>query len=342
MIDLQDVHKNYGAFEAVRGVTVTAGQGEVLGLLGPNGAGKTTIMKILTTYHLPTSGRAAVGGLDVYENPEAIRAIVGYLPEQTPLYEDATVREYLGFVMDARRMTGPARGRRLEFSLDACGLDDVAGQSIGTLSKGYRQRVGLAQAIIHDPAILILDEPTTGLDPNQIIEIRRLVSELGRRKTVILSTHILQEVEAVCDRVVIIHRGRIAASGTTAEIEGTLKGDEEISVEFRGKASIDRLRHSAGIASVTVAEEERDVSRLTVHAERGAHASERVFEWAVSEGVVLRELHTRSRSLEQVFAQLTSAEGEPGRPGDSGPQGNTGSAGNSGTDANAAGRGGSA
>lgn len=309
MIELQDVHKRYGTFEAVRGVTLHAAQGEILGLLGPNGAGKTTIMKILTTYHLPTSGVAIVGDRNVYDDAEWIRSIVGYLPEQTPLYEDATVSEYLDFVMDARAMERAARNARLEYAIEACGLPEVAHQSIGTLSKGFRQRVGLAQAIIHDPEILILDEPTTGLDPNQILEIRQLVRSLGTEKTVILSTHILQEVEAICDRVVIIHRGEIAASGTTAEIEATLKGDVELSVEFRGDASIAKLRSTEGIAAVEEGSRaDGDVRRLTVRAARDSGAAEAVFRWAVSEGVTLLELHRRSRSLEQVFSQLTSGE----------------------------------
>jgi ABC-2 type transport system ATP-binding protein len=306
MIDLDNVHKRYGSFEAVRGVSMSAKKGEVLGLLGPNGAGKTTLMKILTTYHLPSSGRATVGNLDVRDSAQSIRRIVGYLPERTPLYDDSTVLEYLGFVMDARRIPTDRRTERLEFAIDSCGLQGVARQSIATLSKGYRQRVGLAQAIIHDPEILILDEPTAGLDPNQILDIRTLVRELGKEKTVILSTHILQEVEAVCNRVVIIHHGRIAAVGTTAEIEGSLKGDIELSVVVTGEPSLGALRSTNGIGGVRETEHtDPGMKRLIVHATREVRAAEVVFDWAVSEGVKLLELHEKSRSLEQVFTQLT-------------------------------------
>ncbi|MFO7780017.1 MAG: ATP-binding cassette domain-containing protein, partial [Spirochaetia bacterium] len=234
MIRVTDVTKSYGHVEAVRGVSFEVNQGEVFGLLGPNGAGKTTILRMLTGYHFPTSGTATVNGHDVYTDPLTVKRSIGYLPESAPLYTELNVMEYLQFIAEARAIAPAERDERIDWAIHACGLEDVVYRSIDNLSKGYRQRTGLAQAIIHDPAILILDEPTSGLDPNQIIEIRRLVRELGSAKTVILSTHILQEVEAVCDRVLILNRGRVAAEGTTAEIAAGMKGEDVFLFTVKG------------------------------------------------------------------------------------------------------------
>jgi ABC-2 type transport system ATP-binding protein len=228
VIEARELSKSYGGVEAVRSVTFSAETGSVLGLLGPNGAGKTTIMKILTGYHFPSSGIALVDGVDVTEDPLGIKRRVGYLPESVPLYQDMTPSEYLDFAADARGLEGPARVHAKARAVEACGLGPVYARPVEQLSKGYRQRLGLAQAILHDPPILILDEPTTGLDPNQIIEIRSLIRELGTQKTVILSTHILQEVEAICSSVVILNEGRIVAQGEPGEIGEALKGEERI------------------------------------------------------------------------------------------------------------------
>ena len=218
MIEAENLVKRYGPFEAVKGVSFRIDQGQVVGLLGPNGAGKTSIMRILTCYHFPTEGTARVDSHDVVAQPRRVRESVGYLPENAPLYEDMKVREYLGFIADARGMGGTLRRDRMEMVTATCGLSPVFGREIRRLSKGYRQRVGLAQAILHDPAVLVLDEPTSGLDPNQIVEIRSLIKSLGEKKTVILSTHILQEVEALCRRVLIMNAGRLVAQGTPDEI----------------------------------------------------------------------------------------------------------------------------
>ena len=190
MIQVDEVRKNYGHVQAVRGVSFEVNQGEVFGLLGPNGAGKTTILRMLTGYHFPSSGTARVNGHDVYVDPISVKSSIGYLPESAPLYTELNVMEYLEFIAQARNIPPSERAGRIEWAVSQCGLEEVVYRSIDNLSKGYRQRTGLAQAIIHDPAILILDEPTTGLDPNQIIEIRRLIRELGREKTDIRSTHI--------------------------------------------------------------------------------------------------------------------------------------------------------
>ena len=218
MIEAENLVKRYGPFEAVKGVSFRIDQGQVVGLLGPNGAGKTSIMRILTCYHFPSEGTARVGSFDVVSQPRSVRQVVGYLPENAPLYDDMKVREYLGFVADVRGLAGEHRRERTEMVVDTCGLSAVFGREIRRLSKGYRQRVGLAQAILHDPAVLVLDEPTSGLDPNQIVEIRGLIRSLGEKKTVILSTHILQEVEALCRRVLIMNAGRLVAQGTPDEI----------------------------------------------------------------------------------------------------------------------------
>jgi ABC-2 type transport system ATP-binding protein len=218
MIEAENLVKRYGPFEAVKGVSFRIDQGQVVGLLGPNGAGKTSIMRILTAYHFPTEGTARVASHDVVSQPRRVREAVGYLPENAPLYDDMKVREYLGFVADVRGLAGTRRRERTEMVVDTCGLSPVFGREIRRLSKGYRQRVGLAQAILHDPSVLVLDEPTSGLDPNQIVEIRALIRSLGEKKTVVLSTHILQEVEALCRSLLVMNAGRLVAQGTPDEI----------------------------------------------------------------------------------------------------------------------------
>ncbi len=218
MIEAASLSKRYGAFEAVKGVSFRIEAGQIVGLLGPNGAGKTSLMRILTCYHFPDGGQARVDGHDVASEPQEVRRAVGYLPENSPLYPDMKVREYLGFIAEVRDFGGELRRRRLEWVVETCGLSAVYTRYIRRLSRGFRQRVGLAQAMLHDPPVLVLDEPTSGLDPNQIVEIRALIRGLGERKTVLLSTHILQEVEAVCGRVLIMNAGRLVAQGTVAEI----------------------------------------------------------------------------------------------------------------------------
>lgn len=219
MIDVQSLRMHYGAFEALKGISFQVQSGQILGLLGPNGAGKTTAMRILTTYLYPTAGRVQIDGLDVLENPAEVRRRLGYLPETAPLYPDMRVEDYLHFVGAARSLSGENLRTRLDWVREACDLTQVWKHAVGELSKGYRQRTGLAQALIHDPKVLILDEPTSGLDPLQILGIRKLIKELARDKTIIFSTHILQEVEAMADRIVIIHDGRVVAQGTQSELE---------------------------------------------------------------------------------------------------------------------------
>jgi ABC-2 type transport system ATP-binding protein len=218
MIDVQSLTMHYGPTVALDGVSFRANPGEILGLLGPNGAGKTTAMRIITTYLYPSAGTAKVDGFDILENPIEVRKRIGYLPETVPLYTDMRVDEYLSFVGKARALEGAKLAERLEWVKNACHLKAVWKHLLGELSKGYGQRVGLAQALIHDPKVLILDEPTSGLDPIQIIEIRMLVKSLAKEKTILFSTHILQEVEVLADRIVIINEGKLVAQGTKKEL----------------------------------------------------------------------------------------------------------------------------
>jgi ABC-2 type transport system ATP-binding protein len=282
-----------------------------LGFLGPNGAGKTTIMKILTGFHFPSSGTAFVDGIAVDEQPLEVKKRLGYLPENVPLYGDLTVDEYLSFVAEARSVPKERRGAAIDSSIEACALGDYRSRRIETLSKGYRQRTGLAQAILHDPPILILDEPTTGLDPNQIIEIRSLIKELGKRKTVILSTHILQEVEAICSQVLIINDGRIAAQGRPEEIAGSMKGGDTWELLLKGESSNyikDKLSLLGNISNTSV--DTRDGGFFSagffIPADESApNTGERIFDWAVNSGIKILEMNRKKPSIEDIFVKLT-------------------------------------
>ncbi|HXU79767.1 MAG TPA: ATP-binding cassette domain-containing protein, partial [Polyangia bacterium] len=251
MIQVQNLTKDYGPTRAVDGVTFNVRKGEVLGFLGPNGAGKSTTMKMLTCFLAPTGGTAKVAGFDVFDDSLEVRKHIGYLPEDTPIYRDMTVIDYLRFAAEVRGMEAGNREKRIKEIGGRCGLGDVAGKLVGELSKGFRQRVGLAQAMLHDPDIVILDEPTSGLDPNQIVEIRSLIKEVGKEKTVILSTHILPEVQATCSRVLIISGGKLVADGTPDELRAREQGSRyRVVVEANGvphETIKERLGHLAGV-----------------------------------------------------------------------------------------------
>ncbi|MDR0400734.1 MAG: ATP-binding cassette domain-containing protein [Treponema sp.] len=311
MIEVQHLSKRYGAVTAVDGVSFKVEKDQVLGFLGPNGAGKTTIMKILTGYHYPSGGSALVDGIPVTEDPVELKRRIGYLPEMVPLYGELTVEEYLSFIAAARLIPRDRRRAAMTLALEACGLGDHRYRRIETLSKGYRQRTGLAQAILHDPPILILDEPTTGLDPNQIIEIRSLIRELGKRKTVILSTHILQEVEATTDQVLIINGGKIAAQGRPEEIAGALKGGDtwELCLKGEGAAlAVDKLsRLGRAYTNPQMEQAGDDAVRLSFFIPGGGEGEE-IFDWAVREGFKILLMNRRSLSLEDIFVHLTGAE----------------------------------
>jgi len=313
VIEVRNLTKNYGIVEALKDVSFSVGNDQVLGFLGPNGAGKTTIMKILTGFHFPSSGTALVDGIQVDENPVEVKKRIGYLPENVPLYGDLTVDEYLSFIAQARLIPAAERKKAINSSLEVCGLVDYRSRKIDTLSKGYRQRTGLAQAILHDPPILILDEPTNGLDPNQIIEIRSLIKELGRRKTVILSSHILQEIEAICSRILIIHEGKIAAQGTPAEIAGTLKGGDTWELLLKGadKSGItDKLRVLGQVSNILVETTDSGfiMAKFFIPSQDETNTGEKIFDWAVTQNLKILEMNRKKLSIEDIFVKLTSDE----------------------------------
>lgn len=317
MIKVENLVKNYGSFRAVDDVSFTVNSGEIVGLLGPNGAGKTTIMKVLTGYHYQTAGVAELNEIDVLTSPIEAKKTIGYLPETAPLYTDMTVKEYLSFIADARGLSSDKKLKAIADAVSECGLESVYDRLIDKLSKGFRQRVGLAQAILHSPDILILDEPTTGLDPNQILEIRSLIKKIGKSKTVVLSTHIMQEVEAVCDRVIIINNGRIAAEGTAEEISTELSGSKTIiEAELKGFSAADLKSDAAAVINKLVTiKGASDIEILSVEGgkvsfkmllEDGDDVQESVFDFAVSQKLKLLALKSKKLNLEEIFVKLTN------------------------------------
>jgi ABC-2 type transport system ATP-binding protein len=314
MIHVDRLQKSYGgAKNAVDDISFDVRAGEVLGFLGPNGAGKTTTMKMLTSFLAPTGGRAEVAGYDAYAQSVEVRRHIGYLPEDTPLYKDMAVYEYLRFICEVRQVPLGDRHARIKRTVEQCGLGDRVGNLIGELSKGYRQRVGLAQAIIHGPEVLILDEPTSGLDPNQIVEIRQVIKDIGKEKTVVFSTHILQEVQATCSRVVIIADGKIAADGSPEELSAKASGQSEILVEVggnRGDASApkDLLGLIDGIERVEVlGKEGTGGTRFRVFAKAGHDPRGDIARvLATANDMELLQLTPERASLEDVFRKLTT------------------------------------
>ena len=310
VIEALGLTRRYGAIEAVRDVSFSIGAGEIVGLLGPNGAGKTTIMKILTCCLFPTQGTARVVGHDVVEEPLEVKRAIGYLPENAPLYADLAVREYLSFIADARDLESAQRAKRIERVAGECGISEVLHRGIAELSKGFRQRVGLAQAMLHDPRLLILDEPTAGLDPHQILEMRDLIRRLGKEKTVILSSHILQEVEATCDRVLILNQGRIVAQGTREEIERRLRGEVFLDVTLRNPSgrpvNVQSLASSSGVLRViSQAMTAAGDTFLELSLAPDGRAEESVFDWAVASGLKIVSMVPRRLSLEDIFISVT-------------------------------------
>ena len=306
MIEVSNLGKRYGALEAVKGVNFTINPGEVVGLLGPNGAGKTTIMKILTCYMFPTYGTARINEWDIFERSLEIKKLVGYLPENAPLYMDLNVLEYLGFMAESRCLKGKQKKERIERAVEECGLQSVVYRGIDAISKGYRQRTGLAQAILHNPEILILDEPTTGLDPNQIAEIRDLIKRLGKEKTVILSTHILQEVEATCGRVLILNEGQIVAKGTPEEINREMKGEVVLEVLLKTGSRPAGAKAIPGVREVLhISSPEANLHKLQLALLPESGAEEAVFDWAVAGGYKILAMVPKRLSLEELFFKLT-------------------------------------
>lgn len=312
MIEVDGLTKDYGSTRAVDQVSFQVRKGEVLGFLGPNGAGKSTTMKILTCFLSPTEGRAKVAGFDVFDQSLEVRRRIGYLPEDTPIYRDMTVVEFLEFAADMRGMDPATSPGRIKEIGVRCGLADVAGKLVGELSKGYRQRVGLAQAMLHDPDILILDEPTSGLDPNQIVEIRSLIKEIGREKTVILSTHILPEVQATCSRILIISGGKLVADGTPEALRARERGGRyRVVVESNGvakEAIRDRLAGLAGVARCEILAAEEGAHAFALDAAAANDLRKPIFRAAVDNRWTLLELLRESASLEDVFRNLTTGD----------------------------------
>ncbi len=305
MIEAQNLSKRYPTRLAVDAVTFSVREGEVVGFLGPNGAGKTTTMRMLTGFLPPTSGSARVAGQDVVTQSKAARASIGYLPESAATYPEMRVREYLAFRARLEGVESRQVGPCVEEALTRCLLGEVAGRRIENLSKGFRQRTALAGALVHRPRVLILDEPTIGLDPVQIIKIRETIRQLSRDRAVLLSTHILPEVEAVCDRVLIIDRGRIVAEGTPTELRSKLAGSPVVHVAFKGNVPArEVLAGLAGVASVDI-EDTQGETRARIHCAKNADPREDVFRLAVERGWVLRELSREALTLEDVFVRLT-------------------------------------
>jgi ABC-2 type transport system ATP-binding protein len=310
MIDVQNLTKRYGRTTAVNGVSFRVEKGEILGFLGPNGAGKTTTMRILTGYLPATEGTATVAGFDVFKQPLEVKKRIGYTPETPPLYPDMQVGEFLDFCARIKGVPSATRAARVDEAATKCRVTDVMTKLIGRLSKGYRQRVGLAQAILNNPDVLILDEPTAGLDPKQIIETRELIKGLGGDHTVVLSTHILPEVAVTCGRVVIINQGRVVAEDTPDNLTRRLRGSAALKVDVRGDARVaeDALREVAGVAQVASHAADADAASFEVTPEPGRDVRAEIARALVGRGVDLLGLAQVGMSLEEIFLRLTTAD----------------------------------
>ncbi len=321
MIEVENLTKRYGDFTAVNGVTFSVAEGEVVGFLGPNAAGKTTTMRILTCFMPATDGIARVAGYEVFDNSMEVRKRIGYMPENVPLYMEMTVRSYLSFMAKIKGVSRKERRERVDLVIEATGLENFRNRVIGKLSKGYRQRVGLAQAMVHNPQVLILDEPTIGLDPRQIIEIRNLIKGLGGEHTVVLSTHILPEASMICNRIIVINEGRIAGEislkdGRVAVIEsrtaGTmdLESSGNVHIQMRGPAheALDRLQSIPDVTDAQLEREDDGVGTFIVTHESGMDIRPELASMIVSSGWELLELRPLEMTLEEVFLELTREE----------------------------------
>ena len=309
MIQVSNLSKSYGPKSAISDVTFDVKAGEILGFLGPNGAGKTTTMRILCGYLPPTSGTATIDGYDVFGDSLEVRRKIGYLPESVPLYPEMTVEDYLHFMAQIRGVSRTQRKERVGRAMKLCNVDDVRSRQIGRLSRGYRQRVGIAQALVHDPPVLVLDEPTVGLDPKQITDTRQLIKSLGESHTILLSTHILPEVSMICHRVVIINDGRVVAEDTPDNLTRRLRGAERIAIEVRGptdqiKVTIAKLPNVLSVEAVP----SDGRPRFLVDCAMGQDVREDLAAAIVSNGWGLLELRPMGMSLEEVFLKLTTQE----------------------------------
>lgn len=311
MIRVEKLTKSYGNYQALKEVTFSVEKGEILGFLGPNGAGKTTTMRILTCFFPATTGKAYVAGYDVFEEPHEVKKRIGYLPENVPLYRDMTVSAYLAFVAGIKGVAVKDVKKRVDTVMDECGLTHMSFKLIGELSKGYRQRVGLAQALVNEPEVLILDEPTAGLDPKQIIDIRKLIKDLAGRRTIILSTHILPEVSMTCQRVIIINEGRVIAVDTPQNLTANIQGAGRISVKVDGpwQEVMKGIQGISGISRVDRKEVPNNgVSEFIIDTVKGLDVRKAIAPAIVKNGWGLLELRPVEMSLEDIFVKLVTKE----------------------------------
>jgi ABC-2 type transport system ATP-binding protein len=308
MIHVENLTKNYGGLCAVDGIDLDVRQGEILGLLGPNGAGKTTTLRMLTGFLKPTAGNIQVKDFNIDENCLEVKKRMGYLPELAPLYRDMLVYDYLQYVACIRDLRGDEKLDRIRKLAHLCGLNQVMHKPIGELSRGYRQRVGLAHAMMNDPEVLVLDEPTTGLDPNQIVEIREIIKQIGKEKTIIFSTHILSEAEATCDRIVIINRGRIVADGSKETLKQSMSGQSQINLSLQGpnlESVKQKLAAIDGVSSVSQTGQEGDILHVRISCGPAAELRGRIYHRIKETDWTLLELHQEGKTLENIFRELT-------------------------------------
>lgn len=310
MIQVEKLTKSYGNYQALKEITFSVKKGEILGFLGPNGAGKTTTMRILTCFFPATSGKATVAGFDVFEEPHEVRKRIGYLPESVPLYRDMVVTDYLSFVAGIKGVAGREVKKRVDVVMDECGLTHMSHKLISELSKGYRQRVGLAQALVNEPEVLILDEPTAGLDPKQIIDIRKLIKGLAGKRTIILSTHILPEVSMTCQRVIIINEGKVIAVDTPQNLTSNIQGAGRITVKVDGpwQEVVKGLSAINGISRVDRKEGGNSISEFVIDTAKGLDVRKEIAPLIVKNGWGLLELKPVEMSLEDIFVKLVTKE----------------------------------
>jgi ABC-2 type transport system ATP-binding protein len=311
MIEVKNLTKYYGSTLAVDNVSFNVEKGEIIGFLGPNGAGKTTTVRIITSYLSPTSGTVSVDNHDIMTESLEIRKKIGYLPENAPLYLDMTVIDYIRFIQDMRQDGQKASVKRISDVIETCGLESVTTRRIAELSKGFRQRVGLAQALVHDPEILILDEPTVGLDPNQIIEIRNLIKDLGREKTVILCSHILPEVEATCTRVLIISEGQIVADGTPSQLQSSFEGKGRLTLQVKNNIDTfsEKIVQVAGVDGIISSNKvTENLLKLEIETVKDIDPREDVFRLCIDNDSVMMEMKREVTSLEDIFRKLTKKD----------------------------------
>ncbi len=314
MIKVQDLAKSFGLKQAVDGVSFSVGRGEVLGFLGPNGAGKSTTMRMITGFIPPSAGSITVGGFNMVENPIPAKRLIGYLPENAPAYTDMTVYGFLGFCAEIRGLRGEEKKKAVHQVVEMCFLDSVLQQSVDTLSKGYRHRTCFAQSILHDPDVLIMDEPTDGLDPNQKQEVRNIIRRMGEKKAIVFSTHILEEVEAVCSRVIIIDRGRIVANGTPFELMQRAESAGAVTLRVSGVTGVvlsQKLAQLSAARKSTIVKEDASIVAVRVFPRketRNGDLARNIGELAIRENWRIEELHTEEGRLDEVFRSITLPE----------------------------------